>query len=61
MLTATAYRLWAKTRLHDLRKWVAEWMPPQAFAGGKNRSAQDAWFQVAAKCEAATVQQKAIV
>ena len=42
-ITSAIYRLWAGTRLYQMRPWVQTWDHPALVAGTQGRSAQDGW------------------
>jgi len=55
LITASAYRLWASTRLHDLEPWIATWATKEMFAGVPGVGASDAWYSTATIIEHSTL------
>ena len=57
VIASIIYRTWAKMRLHHLGSWISEWIPREAYAGMKGRSAADAWHAAAIDVERALMGQ----
>eukprot|EP00973_Karenia_brevis_P005926 806657-Karenia_brevis.AAC.1 len=51
LLTPILYRVWAKTRLRQLKHWVDGWRLPQMYGGMPGMGSEDAWYITAIQAE----------
>ncbi len=52
-ILAYLYRLWASTRLRDLRDWMVQWVDGAVLSAGGGAGAADAWYETSLHIEEA--------
>eukprot|EP00969_Alexandrium_andersonii_P211869 9357193-Alexandrium_andersonii.AAC.1 len=60
-ILSVLYRTWAKLRLREAREWTTSWAPSGLYAGVPGVGAQDAWFDISCRVEAAACQGRVAV